>query len=148
MMKILLILSLFLAITACDNTAQFLDCIDGCSNTKGDKGDTGPQGPQGDSGTNGLSCTVSTVPNGSIISCEDGTTTTVLNGTEIEEIELCPSVLGGTFTEYLLKIDDALYGVYAKGQKIGLTKLTPGVWSTTDGRDCTFTVHADGNVTY
>lgn len=148
MKKILLVISIGLMLAACDNTSRFLDCIDGCSVKQGPQGEPGPQGPQGDAGQNGLSCTVSTVPNGSVISCEDGTTSAISDGTEIEEIKLCPSVLGGTFTEYLLRINDSLYGVYAKGQKIGITKLTPGVWNTTDGRDCTFTVHGDGSVTY
>lgn len=166
MMKILLTISALFILTACDNTARFLDCIDGCSTTRGEQGlpgpqgPTGPQGPQGvpgldgADGASGLSCTVNTLPTGAIINCEDGTTSTIVNGvdgndgTTIEQIELCPNVSGGAFHEYLLKIDGNLYGVYASGQKIGMTKLSAGTWVTTDGRNCTFVVHSDGSISY
>jgi hypothetical protein len=178
MKMILLIFSTAFVLAGCDNTARFLDCIDGCSLQQGDagpKGDTGPQGPQGEvgpqgpqglpgadgsAGAPGLSCTVSTIVNGSYISCEDGTHATVLNGTNgtdgvdgedgtvVEEVQLCPNVSGGDFQEYLLKIGGDYFGVYSHGSKIGLSKLWAGSWVTTDGRNCQFTIHSNGTITF
>lgn len=163
MKMILLIFSCVFMLTACDNTARFLDCIDGCSLQQGPVGPQGPEGPQGlpgingTDGTSGLSCTVSPLVNGAYISCEDGTFATILNGTNgsngadgsiIEQIELCPLLEGGKFHEYLLKIDGSFFGVYAHGSKTGLSKLWPGNWVTTDGRNCEFTIHPDGTVTF
>lgn len=46
----------------------------------GATGAQGPQGIQGIPGTNGTSCTVSQTNTGALISCSDGTSTTVTNG--------------------------------------------------------------------
>lgn len=156
MRNLLLILAVFF-ITACDNTSRLLDCIDGCSISDGQDGQDGAegaQGPAGQDGINGASCSVASVPSGAIVSCTDGSSELVLNGTDgidatpIETIELCPTVAGGSFKEYLLRINGALYGVYASGSRIGLTRLSPGNWVTTDGRSCHFTISILNQVSY
>jgi hypothetical protein len=125
----------------------------GCG-IKGDKGDPGLSitGPRGDDGLPGMSCTVHAIPGGSAISCEDGTSTTVLDGTNginatpVTAIALCPNITGGVFQEYLIKIGSDLFGIYVHGQAIGFTKLWEGNWETTDGRHCQFTITLDGEV--
>lgn len=134
----------------------------------------GCQGEPGKPGKNGTNCTVAASLSGeSIIRCSDGTSTIVRNGLDgamgpvgpkgergdpgtpglagadgstVEKIKLCPDVPGGAFSEYLLKIDGTFIGVYASGQKIGLVELWAGTWTTTDGRNCSFTITEDGQV--
>jgi hypothetical protein len=65
---------------------------------------------------------------------------------EIEVIELCPTIAGDGFHEYLLRIEGDLFGVYAQGQRIFMTRLRPGSYATTDGRDCQFSVTQEGSV--
>lgn len=156
MRNLLFILTAFF-ITACDNTALLLDCVDGCSvsnGADGRDGATGAQGPAGQDGINGASCSVAGVPSGALVSCTDGTSELVLNGsdgtdaTPVETIELCPALTGGSFKEHLFRISGALYGVYASGSRIGLAKLGPGNWVTTDGRNCHFTISILNQVSY
>lgn len=125
----------------------------GCAPAQGPAGPKGDKGDPGDSiqGPPGLSCTVTAVTNGSIISCEDGTQTTItngLNGGSITTVALCPSNTGGVFNEYLLLIANEPYAVYVRGQAIGITKLWPGTWETTDGRKCQFTINPDLSISY
>ena len=69
------------------------------------------------------------------------------DGSQIEVIQLCDGTAGNDgFTEYLLRIDGDLFGVYAQGQRIFLARLTPGAYRTTDGRNCPFLINADGSV--
>lgn len=117
----------------------------GNTGAKGEVGATGPQGPRGESGE---SCDVVKLGSVTNITCE-GTTVQVVDGEDSQPvltISLCPGLGGGTFKEYLLKIAGEFYGVYASGQKIGLTKLSPGNWLTTDGRNCSFTINIDNTL--
>jgi hypothetical protein len=120
------------------------ECTDGSTATV----NNGHDGINGTNGTNGASCSVAETATGSMILCGDGTYAHVLNGTVVEKIALCPDVSGGIFVEYLLKISGEYFGVYASGQHIGLTKLFPGGWVTSDGRSCTFTLNPDGTLTF
>lgn len=84
----------------------------------GVQGPPGPQGPQGEQGAPGLS------------------------GSIVTPVVTCPS-LPGSYPEVLLCIDDVLFAVYADGgsaTKVRYVELPPGVYTTTDGRDCTFRV--------
>ncbi len=65
----------------------------------------------------------------------------------ITTIELCPTIAGDGFHEYLLNIDNNLFGVYASGSRIFLVRLPAGNYVTTDGRSCSFTVNSDGSIT-
>lgn len=114
----------------------------------GPQGPVGPPGPQGQAGTPGTSCTVAPATGGAVISCSDGTSQYVSSGTVVENIELCPTISGGTFHEYLEKISGFYYGVYASGQQIGRTRLWAGSWVTTDGRNCHFTITPSGGLTF
>lgn len=66
----------------------------------------------------------------------------------IENVELCPAILGGVFHEYLEKVEGFYYAVYASGAYIGRTRLWPGSWVTTDGRSCHFTLSTTGVLTF
>jgi len=98
------------------------------------QGTPGPQGEQGPAGQDG----------------KDGMDGVDGKDAVVETIQLCPDIApaNNQFTEYLVRINGSLYGVYASGQKIGLTKLFPGSWMTTDGRNCHFTIDVDSNVSY
>lgn len=106
----------------------------GCGHFKGERGAdgttvVGPQGTQGAPGVQGPAG-----PSG-------------LDGSSVETIALCPGIQSNGFAEYLLRIDNSLYGVYAQGQKIYLTLLAPGDYETNDGRHCQYTVNEDGSIT-
>lgn len=97
------------------------------------KGEQGPAGEAGAVGERGL--------DGRSVEGPPG------KDAELETIELCPSTTSSIgFKEYVLKIQGELYAVYASGQKIFMTKLKPGNYVTTDGRNCQFTVNAQGEV--
>lgn len=162
-MKTFLLMTLTLSIlglNGCGKIKHSLRGEQGQHGWQGVPGERGPQGeqePVGPQGLPGVGCTVTEVAGGSEISCEDGTSAEVMNGingldgvdgTGVVTIELCPSVSGGLFKEYLAVIAGEVYGIYASGQKIGLTKLWPGNWTTTDGRTCNFTIGADNTVTF
>ena len=119
--------------------------LDGQNGKDGATGPAGPAGPKGEDGQPGAGCTVVKIGTITNITCGD-TTSQVHDGTAIETIELCPGVGGGSFREYLVRIDGQLYGVYASGSKVGMAKLWPGPWVTTDGRGCQFTVTTNGEV--
>jgi hypothetical protein len=105
-------------------------------------------GPKGDQGEPGISCAVHQTSEETVFECADNTYAVIPYEDEVETIELCPTVTGGSFKEYLVKIDGQLFGVYASGQRIGVAKLWPGNWVSTDGRDCTFTVTNTYEVVY
>jgi hypothetical protein len=88
-----------------------------CAPDKGDSGPPGLEGPPGPAGP----------------PADD----------EIETILLCPSDTRGPFREYLVRVGGGLFGAYAHGGKVELTKLGPGEWATTDGRDCRFVITVD-----
>lgn len=92
---------------------------EGSGNTvfSGPAGPAGPPGPQGEPGESSI----------------------------IEVVPTCPGI-PGNYPEVLWRLDGKLYAVYASGQKIHLTELTPGNYVTTDGRNCHFTVDNDLNI--
>ena len=135
----------------------------------GANGNVGPSGPQGSpgqsitgtSGSNGSSCSTSTVsandaaPNGgALISCTDGSSSLLLNGTNgsdgtagtlVTAIQFCGSVTGSypsTFPEIGFCINNNIYAVFSTNGGF-LTEVLPGTWSS-DGinASCTFTVSA------
>jgi hypothetical protein len=157
------------------STDNMIDCVDSCSDETEEKeaepeqgpsgergprgrdgndgppgiaGPPGPMGPKGDQGEPGISCAVHQTSEETVFECADNTYAVIPFEDEVETIELCPTVTGGSFKEYLVKIDGQLFGVYASGQRIGVAKLWQGTWSTTDGRNCTFTVTTEGEVTW
>lgn len=68
---------------------------------------------------------------------------------QVSSITFCPTLSGGDgFPETGIYIGPELYAVYAKGQNIHFTRLTPGNYVTTDGRNCQFTVNQDNSVSY
>lgn len=71
------------------------------------------------------------------------------NAKQIEAFSFCPTipgVLGHTNRESYLVVENFIYAIYTDGTHIFLTLLNPGTYQTTDGRNCTFTVTADGQV--
>lgn len=141
-------------------------CIPGPKGEQGLPGETitGPAGPRGDSGDRGSdgvsvtgpagqSCNITTNSLGALITCGI-TSTQVFNGTDgvnatpVTPIFLCPTLTGGVFKEYLLRINGDLFAVYASGSTTGLAKLWPGSWVTTDGRSCHFTINSNLDVVY
>lgn len=134
---------------------------------------TGPQGPvgapgasivgpQGVPGSNGSSCSVTTVSpggvaptGGAIISCTDGTSALVLNGsngndgTLVTPTQLCSGVSSypTTFVEVAFCINNRLYGVYSDRGGF-LTEVLQGTWSSNGiNSSCTFTVGPNCQVT-
>lgn len=66
----------------------------------------------------------------------------------IEVVTLCPTV-PGNYPEILWRLDNGkLYAVYASGANVHLTEVPPGMYISTDGRNCTFTVQADLSIVY
>lgn len=129
----------------------------------------GPVGPMGSPGLNGQGCSVAALavgpasPNGgSLITCPDGSSSVVLNGsngangapgtpgTVVTPVQFCPGHQSypGTFTESGICIAGVLYGVYSLNGGF-LAELPPGVYSS-DGinSSCTFTIHANCLVTH
>jgi hypothetical protein len=108
----------------------------------------------GRDGQSAAPCTVSSDSTGAFITCPDGTSTFVRNGqdgidgrdgSQITWVDPCPSIVV-PYPELLARIDGAYYAVYASGTKIHLTRLTPGAYATTDGRACSFTIGANGEL--
>lgn len=119
-MKYLLISFVVISVSACGLLPD-----DGA---RGPRGSTGAQGATGSDGVDGA--TGATGPQGEA-------------GSGVEVIELCPTLQSNAFHEYLLRIEGELFGVYASGQRIFLTRLTPNNYVTTDGRGCHFAINAD-----
>lgn len=107
--------------------------LQGEQGLQGEKGDAGIQGPKGETGATG--------PTG-----EQGTPG--LNAV-LESIELCPS-LPGDYPEYLLRTTQGLFAVYFdyNAKRAFLSKLIPGRYITTDGRNCAFTITPELQVRY
>ena len=126
---------------------------DGLDGAVGAMGPVGPTGPQGEPGQPGESCSVVKLGSVTNITC-GGSTVQVMDGVDgenaqgLETLALCPALQGGSFKEYVLKIGEEHYAVFASGNLVGLTKLFPGNWTTTDGRNCHFTITADGQLQY
>lgn len=105
-------------------------------------------------GRDAAPCTVSSDATGAFITCPDGTSTFVRNGqngvdgqdgSTITWVDPCPTLVV-PFPELLALIDGSYYAVYASGTKIHLARLTPGTYSTTDGRSCTFVIGSNGEL--
>lgn len=143
----LILIGLFVLISCADGNRIFRDGVDGKD------------------GQSGGSCKVSPAVDGSgsLITCPDGSTSFVkngsngvdgsngtdgTNGTSVELIKLCPNVTGsyaGSYPEYAFRVGNALYAVYYDKKESGLVQLYPGRYSsTTPGANCEFTVGADG----
>jgi hypothetical protein len=144
-----ILLCLFLFTSAC--------CLRGPQGVQGNRGASGLVGAPG---IDGSSCSVESVSNGAVITCEDGTSTVILNGADgqdgsdaqptaysiVEVIKPCP---GSGYREVLLRTyNGEILAHYSHGSKQFLTFLTPGNYQLTDGSSCNFTVHSDMSVTW
>lgn len=156
MKKIILLLSVLVMFTGCDKYHSENQRYEPIPGPKGDQGipgrdgTDGAMGPQGPQGQTGVGCSVVKLGDITTITCGDSISQ-VMDGEDAEQIEtiaLCPSLNGGAFKEYLLRINDELYGVYHSGNSTGLAKIGPGSWVTTDGRNCGFTVTSDLTVIF
>lgn len=181
MFKGLLFVGVLLATAGCQNYSSNVGEALGCALAGNgcDDGRTGPQGLTGISGTNGVnaSCTVQTVlaggvaPNGGArISCTDGSDALILNGTNgidgsdapatpytvVNVIKPCPTVSGPHPEVLLVLANRTLLASVSQsaGANTRLALVTPGNYTTTDGRSCAFTVSASavswsgGNASY
>ena len=150
-----------------------IGCSDRYDGTNGTNGKDGATGAAGSNGINGTSCTVTSVPandvapnGGSLITCPDGTSSLVLNGssgtngtngsngtngTVVSPIQFCSgtgSYASATFPEVGFCIGGNLYAVYSTNGGF-LTEVLPGNWYS-DGinSSCSFTVAANCVVTH
>lgn len=120
-------------------------------------------GPKGDTGSAGTNCSVSSLatgsvaaPNGgSLITCQDGTNSLVLNGTNgtngtvIKAVQFCAGTptYPSTFPEIGFQIDGVLYAVYSIPNAF-LAVIPPGTYSSNGiNSSCSFTVNNDGSIT-
>ena len=107
----------------------------------------------GPAGQNGQPCSVASTPTGAVITCPDGTHTTLSNGLQgpsgvdiasVMPIQFCHSSFvpsyPNSFPESGLCINEVLYGVYSANGGF-LAELPPGTYSS-DGinASCTFTI--------
>lgn len=107
------------------------------------------QGPPGEQGPGGYSCTTSTIApgtplplGGAMISCPDGTTSLISNGTIITPIQFCPGTPSypSTFVEYGFCINSQLWAVYSLNNGF-MTLIPPGeYYSNAVGSNCNFQV--------
>lgn len=187
--KLITLMSLSVLAISCGpeenaNLPYAVDCFDGCSRTYQEhvsdyKGDDGRDGTNsrsestlvistiikeepivGPAGPAGKSCTVETLDDGSLILCEDGTSSFVSNGVDgdkgdtgasalVEVIDPCGAETA--FDEVILVYEvngELLYIAYFEsGSKRYLTQLDTGVnYETTDGTQCRFTLDESGIV--
>jgi hypothetical protein len=101
-------------------------------------------------------CTVTLVPNGQQVSCPDGTSGIVYNGTNgtngtiVKTVQFCPNstpIYPTTFPEVGIVIGTSIYAVYSANDGF-LTLLTPGTYySNAIGSSCDFIVNSDGTIT-
>lgn len=133
---------------------------------QGNDGPTGPQGPSapaGRDGTNGTDgtdgaggktgnagkdCTVVQGIGGATISCGDGTSAVITNGssTVVQVVDPCGSQ--STKDDTLLVIGGKVYGIVTTSNKTFLTDLVPGVYTTRDGTNCHYIVHTNATITW
>jgi hypothetical protein len=141
-------------------------CSCGYQVINGPKGNTGIAGPKGDAGLNGSNCSVAvldrnprTTPNGgSLITCPDGSSSVILNGTAgvngsngvngtpgtiVTPIKFCTGFTQSypsTFAESGLCINNKIYGVYSENGGF-LAELLPGTYSSNGiNSSCTFKI--------
>jgi len=83
------------------------------------------------------------LPNGgAMISCPDGTTSLISNGTIITPIQFCPGTTSypSTFVEYGFCINNQLWAVYSLNNGF-MTLIPPGLYSSNAvGSSCNFQV--------
>lgn len=97
----------------------------GTYSEKGDKGDTGNTGSTGPAGAKGATgASGVTGPTGS---------------SGVTVIPLCP-LTPGRYPEVAFKINGKLYAVYYDTNGAHEAEITPGYYTTTDGRNCHFRV--------
>lgn len=129
-------------------------------NRPGIVGPKGETGAPGQDGRDGQSCTVTQVANGALISCPDGTSTAILNGTPGADGQTAPATAytvtelvdpcgpQGAYDEVLLKLANGqILAHFASGAKQFLTIVPPGNYTVTDGTSCRFTITPTGEVT-
>jgi len=123
------------------------DGAEGPQGVPGEQGVPGPAGQDGQDGVNGVDGT-----NG-----QDGTNG--VDGQDGEDGEDGTDGADGTVVSIVdpcgnhpTKVDSILLvlstGSVVSANNKGLTLLAPGVYTTSDGTYCTFTVHASGSVTW
>ena len=128
-----LLIGLWIAIVA----VELVTLLTGCA-------ELNPQPPMIFTG-----CRVSTVAQGSLIQCTDGSSSLLLNGTNgtsgsiINAVQFCPNVspsYPSTFPEVGFCIGNQIYAVYSALDGF-MTLITPGLYeSNAIGSSCTFTV--------
>jgi hypothetical protein len=108
-------------------------------------------------------CTVTSTSTGATITCTDGTTATILNGTngspginginassDVSIVQLCPGFTPSypqVFPESALCIDNQLWGVYSANGGFGLL-MPPGQYASTGvNASCNLTIGANCEVT-
>lgn len=134
--------------------------LPGASGSQGEAGQAGAPGEDGEAGEDGSSCSVTAAVNGAIVSCTDGTSVVILNGTDGEDGEDAPPTAysftevidpcgdsPGHLDEVLFKTYDGhIVAHYSHGSQEFLTLIPPGSYVTTDGTSCYFTVDSNGDV--
>jgi len=86
---------------------------------------------------------------GAMISCPDGTTSLISNGTIITPIQFCPGSPNypNSFPEVGFKFGTSIYAVYSANDGF-MTLIPPGLYqSNAIGSNCTFTVNPNGTIT-
>jgi hypothetical protein len=149
-----------------------LQGLPGVNGSQGPTGATGPQGltgvtgPQGDqglpgaiglTGSSGSNCTVSSVATslatptgGALVSCTDGTSSLIINGTVITLIQFChnnaPQSYPNVFNESGFCIAGSIYAVYSANGGF-LSQILPGTYSSNGiNSSCNFTVGSNCSV--
>lgn len=115
----------------------------------------GKDGTQGNPGLNGTSCWLTEAEGGHLITCPDGSSTLILDGRPgmdavVERIVPCERQ-EGVFNEVLLRLSDrTLVALFDDGSERGyfLSELTPGKYTTSDVKKCTFEVDDLLNVSW
>lgn len=152
-MRLALTLIMTTLINGCGQTVTFYVPV------KGPKGDAGESitGPTGSAGQDAISCTASKVGPVTTVSCPDGTSSTIVDGsdgtngvdaTPITVIPLCPgtTTYGTTYVEVAFCIGGKLYATYSANGGFS-TEIPPGTYSSNGvNSSCTFTVSANCQV--
>jgi len=131
-------------------------CLTGCGSYES----FSPVGPVPTPSPTIESCTVSPVANGQQITCPNGTSGIILNGTNgtnginavsVYMIQFCPNSVPSypsTFPEYGIVVGSTIYAVYSANDGF-LTILTPGwYYSNAIGSSCNFLVNANGTLSW
>lgn len=178
--KIFIVVFLTVIVTGCGREPND-QCVwsgtkcKGMSHTRGEQGPQGspgehgpdgipgPRGEPGQPGQDGSSCSASRYDNGITISCTDGTTAVLFNGTDgengedgedapptaysvVEMRDPCGDQAG--FDEILMRTAGGSWiAHFSSGNNQFLTVLTPGTYVTTDQSQCYFTLNNDGTIT-